>query len=237
MEKIVSNVFGLVYWIAIVVFYLKGKVKWPTFFSLITMSVYPLMLGLILIYALPKNIIHGDVVAALPLAIALLMIIMAIFSLITPKNQQSVTNTPPSKIRWFFLAFGIVINYTGLVVTLMYFYVPQVMGHSLPVPHYGITVCIIFSFVSSVFLYMASRMGSAKRPNLMRKIVFLITFTLYSQVTLIVSLILIYSFPIKPLTSYPMLASLNMICFLFYGILLLLMRREFVVNDVNKISE
>jgi hypothetical protein len=234
MVQIVKIVLGLLYWIAIVVFYVKGKVKWPTFLSIITLSVYPLILGLIFIYALPKNVIHGKVMAELPIAVALILVAISIFSLKAPKTPSNIFQNNPSKIRWFFLLSGIVVYMLGIIITLEFFYVPRVFGQTAPMPHYGVTTNLICGFISSVLLYLASKKGSAKRPNLLRHISFVFIFLVFSQLTLVISLILIYSFPTQPLTSYPTLASLNMLCYLFFGMLLVLMRREYVVVDTKK---
>lgn len=234
MEQMLKIVLGLFYWSAIVIFYLKGKVKWPTFLSIITLSGYPLSLGLIFIYAMPKNVIHGKVMAELPITIALLLIILAIFSLKALKTPSCMSQNNPSKIRWVFLLAGILVYLLGFTITLEFFYVPEVFGQTAPMPYPGVTTNLVSGFISSVILYLSSQKGSVKRPNLLRHISFVFIFLVFSQLTFVISLILIYSFPTQPLTSYPALASLNMICYLFFGILLVLMRREYVIADTKK---
>lgn len=231
MEQIVKSLLGLLCWGAIVIFYLKGKVKWPTFLLISIFSLYSLILGLIFTFSMPKNVIHGKVIFELPIVIAVLLIILAIFSLKAPRTPSCISQNTPSKIRWIFLFAGILVYLLGFIITLEFFYVPKVFGQTAPMPYYGVINNLICGFIGSVLLYLASRKGSLKRPNLLRHISFVFIFLVFSQLTFVISLILIYSFPTQPLTSYPTLASLNMICYLFFGILLVLMRREYVVVD------
>lgn len=234
MEQEIGSLVGLIYWGAIIFFFVKGKMKWVAFLSLITLSNYPFIIGMICAYALPKKLIHGSVLPGLPMSISLALIVLAIYSIKSPKLPPVVSNKTSIKIRCLYLFLALATYFIGICVTLLYFYSPQTFGYTTTMPQYGVAAYLTMSLASSIFLYLASKEGTAKLPNLFRIISTLIILIFSTQVTLVISLILLYAYPIVPSTTYPTLAGMNMLSYLFSGVLLVLMRREYVSVDSTR---
>lgn len=228
MEAI-KNIFGILYWVGIIVLFIRGKVKLATFLSILTISTYPLIIGLITTYALPNNIIKGNFGKELAIILSLILIILSILSLFSPKQAPTNPQYEQSKISWLYFFSGLIVFSIGSMATLVFFYAPDVFGHSSTMPTYGIIANIASSTVSAFLFYMASKYGSVKKPNLLRTISSLVIFLFMGQSTLIISLILLYSMPVVPATSFPFLAALNMVCYIPVATVLILMRREHVV--------
>lgn len=232
VPSICSAISGLI--ILLILFLsLLNKVKFATGLAIFHLSLSPLVAGLIYLYAFPANKVQGDVLPVIPFSIGALLALtsLALLTSIIP-NRSTAQNLEPKFTRWILLAGGCFLHFIGIAVTLTLWYNPQSFGNQEPSALNGVISYNIFILFSAVLMYIASRKNSYNRPNLMRKIVTLVIVLWVSQTTVLLSVILIYAFPSKPVMSYPNEAALNFLASIIWGTLLLFMNKE-VINIKN----
>ena len=166
------------------------------------------------------------------------MLVLTAFALLTPiiPNRSTKQNIEPPFARWILLILGYGFHIVGIGAGLICWYAPQTFGIQEPSAVYGVILYNIFIVLSALLMYRASRMNSDERPNVMRQIITVLIVCGITQTTLVLSLILIYSFPSEPLSSYPNEAAYNFIASITWGVLLLIMNREAVIKKVNQAS-
>jgi hypothetical protein len=228
-QTILSAFSGL--FIVAIFFLAIFRIKLATGLSIFYLSFSPFIIGLIYLYAFPPNEIQGSVSPVIPILIGVVLVLTSL-ALITPfiPNRSSAQNTEPKATRWLFLVGGYFIHCLGIAVSLIFWFAPEAFGNQEPSAINGVISYNIFTIFSALLMYLASRKNSEERPNLMRKIITLLVVLGVSQVTLVLSLILIYAFPSEPLMSYPNEAAYNFIASVTWGGLLLIMNRETVIE-------
>ncbi len=203
---------------------------------ILSLSSYPIVLGLLYQYSFSESHPLTSTNPIIPYSIGIVTLVLAIISCFIPVKSFS-GNLPkqPSIKRWIFLLIGIISVFIGISSTLMFWYTPHVFGKLEPMPMNGVISNILFTFFSALFLYFATRINSTTRPNLMRKIVVLAVFLFIHHIPIVLSLILLYSFPINPSAIFPFEASINLTPHIIWALLLLLIMRE--STDKNKTKD
>jgi hypothetical protein len=231
MAQVLSLIISLVYWICTIVLCVKGKFKFAIPMIFLSLTAYPMVLGLICQYSLSQNFSIASKNFYLLYAIALIVLALFLLSFFIPisKEDKEVAEKPPTK-RWFFLLGGFSTNLIGIMVTLMFWYTPNVFGKAEPMPLYGTIANNIGVVGTACFFYLAAKYNSYKRPNLMRKLVILTVYLLLHHLPLVLSLILLYSFPITPSSIFPTEAGLNMISSIVWALLLIFLQRKVVID-------
>ena len=219
----------------------SGKMKIACFLALLRMAMSPLMIGCILIWAVPKGVIvqgqlvtvHGNPMPHIPFTIATIIVLMALVSIIFPGKDNTLPEKNHLILRWFLLIIGLVLQNIGFWFAFVSFIVPNVLGHENAVPQIGIYGFFVFSVISCVLIYLSSRMNSAAYPNLFRWIVFWVVYILFDLVT-VIGLQFIYSpHIINPPAMYPYLAGFVSFGFLPYGIVMMLLSRQYLKQKTN----
>ena len=206
---------------------LKRKMNLASFFSLLKISIGPLLTGLILIFALPegKEII-GSGMPYIPFIVGLIIIIMAALALKLPKKETQLAGSRGLIIGWILFILGVVVQFSGLSFALMSIFTPHIFSSINPVPATGVPGFLCFTVAGCLLLYLSSKSTTAARPNLFRWIVFFAIFLFFDQTT-IISLILIYAVPSQPPAIYPLLSSINTLSYLPFCLTIFLLAKDY----------
>ena len=199
----------LAYWGIFILLCVKCKMGWAAFLSLFLLSLEPLIIGLIFIYAIPLSPIkHGMVIPQVPFTVTGILIILSVICFKLAKRVTAPPDQNPSGFRWIWLVGGIVVQGIGVIFCLIFFYAPQILGSRISNPDLGVMTYLVVTTISVVLLYVASRMNTIQRPNIFRWVVFFLVVA-FKNYTTIISLILIYALPAQPPVTYPLLAGFN----------------------------
>jgi len=227
MQEILISIISLTYFSAIIVLCLKDRFRIITPMILFSFSSYPIILGLIYQYSLTQEIPSTSISPIIPYSIGITTLILAIVSCFIPKKSlDNEFAKKPSIKRWLYFSIGIIFVFMGITSSLMFWYTPHILNKLEPMPLNGVISNILFTFFSALFLYFASRINSRRRPNLMRKVVVLSIFLFIHNIPIVLSLILVYSFPIDPSAIFPFEAGINLTPHLIWAVLLLFIMRE-----------
>lgn len=229
--SIIGVLGGLAYYTFFIVLAVKGKMKISSFSLLLLTSIFPIVLGLILIYALPIDagtVVEGPVLPVLPIIVGFVLFAFALLVLkhstadVRKHNSQS-----SSTIGWSLIILGVIVNTIGLIVILMSIYAPSTFGYSASVPQIGVPSFITLNCFSAILIYLGSRRNPEKKPNLLRWVSFFVILISINY-PFIISCILIYAYPDSSQVHNiaPFWAGMNTIGFLPYSLLLLFLSRE-----------
>ncbi|MEJ2364837.1 MAG: hypothetical protein P8130_14170 [Deltaproteobacteria bacterium] len=224
MEQAYVWILSAVYCLSVIVLCLIDKIRIASSLILLSLSVYPLVIGLVYQYAFPSTEVIGKADPSLPYGIGGLLLVL--FALSFTVKSSPKTNRPPSPMRWVLLYAGIALYLLSVIVPLVFFYSPDTFGYEKPMPMLGVIAHISLIAVSTILFYLASTRNSRERPNLMRKIILLLAYLVFFIPTITLSLILIYAFPGEPETSYPTAASINLLAVLFWGVTVFFIGRD-----------
>ncbi|MGD9090957.1 MAG: hypothetical protein PVI38_20890, partial [Desulfobacterales bacterium] len=133
----------------------------------------------------------------------------------------------PTVIRWFLLFAGLLVLFAGFAIFSVSLFTPYLFGSEQPVPKIGIISWLIASLMVSLILYVASRMNSTQRPNLMRYIAVVIV-VIAAFLTTAQALIFIFAMPIEPPTAFPFFCGLMTIAFLPLAFLILALSKDYL---------
>ncbi len=220
-----SKFFGLFYWIMIIVLCIKDKIRWATFFALITTGLLSITIGLLVIFVLSDYTIRGSDDPKIPIIIGFVLFASVLYALKHSKKAEKIQAEKYLTLRWLILILGIIVQFIGCIVANMFIFLEESK------PNLTVMCYIAVTIISVLLLYWASRINSIKRPNLMRKIVFICIFLVFNNITLLMSCSLLFIIPEKPPVAYPYLAGLTTICFLIYGVAFLFIKRDFIIPD------
>jgi len=178
---------------------LKTIIKLFSSISLVLFASYSVFIGLLLFYyskVVKGRIKMGMDIPYFPIVIGLIIFCLAIWCLFIKKIPARAENRP-SAFRWIWLFLAVVILYAGFCLTLIAIFKPNAFGYSEgALPGLASLFWLSSIVVSILIFYKVSTMNSEAYPNLMRYVVFVLTF-LTPTYTLILSLILVYSIPGK----------------------------------------
>ena len=236
-----STQFSFLWWGILVYLNWSGKMKIACFLVILEMVLCSLGIGCVLIWALPKGVIvqgqpvtmHANPMPHIPFAIATVIVLMALVTIIFSGKDNTLPEKTHLTLRWFLLIIGVILQVIGVFFALVSFIVPNALGHENSVPQIGIYGFFIFSVISCVLFYLSSRMNSAAYPNLFRWIVFwVVGFACHFPVT--IGLLFIYTPNLmKPPAMYPYLTGFISFGFLPYGIVMMLLSRQYLKQKTN----
>lgn len=216
--------------IGFIVLTVRGHIKIAASLSLAGLGFFLLTVGMIVIFAVPNPSTESYKNAQfIPFAACLIVGVMFLLTIIRPvKGVQPLQH--PSVFRWIFLVLGALLFFFGLSLSLMGIYTHDVLGFDGINPMFSAVAIIITSIVTSAFLFISSRTNSVKRPNLMRKLILIITTIWFSYSALTIPMILIFAAPGEPRYSYPLSACIGSLAILPFAMLVFRLQRDFYVE-------
>ena len=228
--NLMQKLLPVIIYSAIVITCIKDRIKTSAGLSIFVIAFYPIIIGFIFKYSLPDGEIHGVVSPSISFLIGgiLYLISLAILTPIIP-SRPSMQNSKPTFWRWVLFIGSIFTFLAGVYGAFMNWYTPMVFGLEEPVAINGVISMNIFALISAVLMNFASRKNSENRPNLMRKLLILFYLPFTTFITLVLTFVLMYTFPSDPPMSYPNEASYNLIPMITVGLLLLIVSKEAVV--------
>jgi hypothetical protein len=221
-------------WVLFIFLAIKGKMNWASSLALLLKSLIPtIIITLIIFYALPKgnNIqVIGSTIPLVPLIVSFAILLLLIYAIRKPKMSHEDLPMEQSINRFVYLVLGFLFQLGAISLAVITFYAPKFLGISQQNPAAGIALYFILNCFSAAMLYLSSLKNTISRPNLMRWYVFFVVICLIDN-TVIISSLLIYAPSIRPSTTYPFLAGINMISCIPYSILLLLLARDYIYAE------
>lgn len=192
------------------------------------MAMYPPVIASVYTYAFPNALYEGSKSTTLLISISIFLIVLAVLCVFLPQKQKAKRSKVNPKLRWPIFFSGWIVLFFGWVITCIFWYAPPTyLGFKEPAPTTGVICLIIFSTISAVIFYFSSTLSSEKRPNLMRILVLLSSVFGGAFMALVLSLVLLYAFPSKPvLIAYPSSATYCFLTYVVWGILIFQMNRE-----------
>ena len=198
---------------------------------LLLFSAVLMLIAIVMHFALPPEyIIEGPNIFYVPIIIAAMQVLLAIMSIVLSRGSKPPPLKKPTVIRWILLFAGLLVLFTGFAIYSVSLYSPYLFGSEQPVPKIGIISWLIASFMVSLILYVASRMNSSQRPNLMRYFAVLIA-AIAAFLTTAQALIFLFAMPIEPPTALPFNCGLMTIAFLPLAFLILALSKDFVQSS------
>ena len=226
MGPLLTLLFALAWLTVLIVFTVKGMLKWAVAFVLWGLALLPLAQGLILAYAVPPDRpLIGAANPAIPLIMACVMVAMGVVALLLKKSYTQPPKISARGVRWVVLIVVVLFHFSALIAALMAIYSPQVFGSREPVPQTGLWAYIIMVTACAVGYYVISRMNSEHRPNLFRWVVFWVSTNFWTWTT-ILGLIMFYSVPGEPTPVYASLSAITQLAYIPFGLLQLGLARD-----------
>ena len=227
-SNLIFTLFTLGYFGLIIFLALKRKMHLAAFFLLAKMALSSLLIGLIMTFSLPPgHEVSGNAKPYIPILVALLIIIMAVLSLRSIRKESELSVIRSVLIGWILFALGFIVQLSGLSFALMSIFTPHIYGSVNPVPEIGVPGFLGFTLIACLMFYLSSKRNTSARPNLLRWIVFFSILMIYDQVT-ITSLLLIFSVPSQPPTTYPQLASINTLSYLPFAFAIFQLAKDYI---------
>lgn len=207
------NVFRLLL-IAIIILaiiFRKGnkRLLWMlTLLFLIIGSAELLVIGGVLIYALPKEaVVAGINFPYIPSINAIVLLLLCFPLIFLCRNIKSAPEEEPPPKRWLWFCSGVVMLFSAVIFFMISIYYPALIGSDAPNPNVGVIANLIFSAVGSFMLYYASKFNSPAQPNLLRWLAF-VCVLFFSVSTLSCMLILIFVLPPHGKIVYPFMSGI-----------------------------
>jgi hypothetical protein len=195
-------------------------------------AMYPFVVSNIYQYAFPSEIYVGSKSTLLLLAITFFLVIIAIVTIFLPDQNRGTAQN--EKHKWTLFTVGLIILFISFFSALLFWYSPafNIFWFKEHTPLAGVISFLILNTISSLVLYFSSQKGSAKRPNLIRILVTLISYV-SAVLTLSLALLLLYAFPSETgQVAYPTAASVCFVSYIVWGVLVFQMNRE----KIKKVS-
>jgi len=226
-SNLLFTLFTLGYLALIIFLAVKRKMHLASFFTLLKISIGPLITCLILMYSMPQDKeIIGNGMPYIPFFVGLIIIIMAVIVLKLPKKETRSAGNRSLILGWILFLLGVTVQFAGLSFVLMSFFAPPIFNSVNPVPGTGVPGFICFTVAGCLMLYLSSKTSTASRPNLFRWIVFFTILLFFDQAT-VIGLILIYAIPSQPPATYPYLSSINTLSHLPFALAIFLLAKDY----------
>lgn len=193
---------------------------------------------IILLFGISQSVmVNGPNIAYVPLIIAVLQLAAALFSIHLGKRINPPPLKHPSFLRWILLIIGLLVLFCGYVTFNMSIFVASLFGSKYPVPQIGVVFWLVMSVVLAVLLYFASGMNSEGRPNLFRYFA-LVLALIAASLTLVQSLILIFTVPAENPTAFVFLTAILTLAYLPFAFLLSGLAKDYIsVKKAQAASE
>lgn len=199
-----------------------------SFLILLYFSATALLIAFIVYSGLPSEpLTNGSTLPYIPMVICVINLIFSIYSVSKRKNANPPPLKQPTIARWLLIALGVFVLFCGFTLFSISLFSPFLFGSQYPVPEIGVILYLIISLILSAILYFASKLNTAKRPNMLRYIALGVAFFAVN-LTLVHSLTLIYAVPVQPPTPFPFLSGIMTIAYLPFSLLVLIMRMNYV---------
>ena len=98
-------------------------------------------------------------------------------------------------------------------------YFPALVGSQETTPQIGVSLFMFFNFISACALMYILRYSHHQRLNFYKWLSFF-TIQVFLFITLVFIMMLLYVIPAPIMTTYPFLAGISGLCFLFYGVVI-----------------
>ena len=218
---------GLFIWLTI-----KDMLNVATGIALLLHSPSPTVIALILLYASPAQEIGIEVADApvhfIPFAVTFIMFLSGIYAFKKPKMTNYDLPSEQSNFRFVLLFLGVLLWFCACISSYIVLYSPNILGLSKPSPSIAVLSFAFFNCLATIISYFVSNKNTKKRPNLMRWIVFFITYIFFFSWPLVISVAIIYIIPREVHYISPLWAELNTINFLPATALLFLLSRRHI---------
>lgn len=173
-----------------------------------------------------SHLIKGSSISFIPVIICIINLILVVYSTFKVKNVNPPPLKQPTFIRWILIFAGVFFLFCLFTVFSVTLYSPYLFGSNQPLPQIGVISTLIMALILSAILFLASKMNTAKRPNLFRYIALAIAFFAVNLIS-VQCLILIYAVPVQPPTAYPFLSGLLTLAFIPFSILVLIISKSY----------
>lgn len=199
-----------------------------SFLSLLYFSLSCAWITILLRSGFPQNnIVQGPDISSVSLVISIILLLSAFFTIYLGKRVNPPPLKNPTFIRWILFFLGVLILFVGFVVFSVSIYSPYLFGSEHSVPEIGVVSWLVMSLILAIVLFLASKMNSAQRPNLMRYLA-LILVIITTSLTTVQALILIYAMPVNPPAVFSFLSGLLTLAFIPFSLLILIISRSYV---------
>jgi hypothetical protein len=172
-------------------------------------------------------IIQGPNIFYVPTIVAVIQIAFAVISILPSSRSILPPFKKPSFLRWILSFMCLLFLLIGFTIYSVSLYSPYLFGSEQPVPIIGIISWLIASAIVSLILYVASKMNSSERPNLMRYISLVIA-AIGAFFTTAQALIFIFAMPNDPPSTFPFYAGLMTLAFLPLSLVVLGLSKDYV---------
>jgi hypothetical protein len=215
----------------------KGKLWAATSIVLLQYSFFSLVVGLVMIYAIPPDFHQeGPNLPYAPFVISSFMIVAAVASTTWAKKAVPSHTVKSPFFGWVLAASGALSIIIGAVLFFLSVFSPHSMGSNEAAPQLGILLYLSFQTLGCAMLYPSSRMSHPEHPNLIRWLVFFVTYACLNF-PLAFSLILIYAVPHEPKTAFPFLSAAALLGYIPFILTLLGITREYTPIDATASTE
>ena len=205
-----------------------------SFLFLLYLGASSFFIAIIIHSGLPSShLIKGPNNAYVPIAICIINVILAIFSIYKGKKIYPSPLRKPSIVRWLLIALGIAVLFCGYTIFNVSIFTPYLLGSKNSLPEIGVRSWFITSFILSAILYSVSKMNSIERPNLSRFFALVIVF-IAATLTTVQCLMLIYAVPVQPPVAFTFLSGLLTIATVPFSLLLICVARDYI--SLEKVS-
>ncbi len=226
LTTLISAIVGLAFWVGFIFVCIFGRMRWAAFMALLALTLYPVSIALLMLFAYPPSIqAQMRVLALIPMFVGVLFVVLAIAAPFVGKRVNPVPPSKPFWLRWLLLAAAIVTVFAGLIVTsLVSSGVLATDGPSA----LGVFVSnVVFVAVACVILFFMSRMNSPIRPNVFRWVAFFFAWGWIALGTMWAFLLMFMPpFQMNPTALF--CAALMALCQVPPALLMILFTREYV---------
>ncbi len=224
---VLSPLFSLAILGLLIFFLFKKKFPWFGLAYLVLLAAQPLVVGLVIVYALPHKTRLGPDIPFLPLAIAAVMMLLGGACMLIRKVSANTGNFR-SFLRWLWLVLGVLPLCLGFIFWQVTIWAPQFLKSNNSLPGVGSPVWLIVILITSIVLYLISRQNTQRYPNLMRYVVAVFPLLIVSCNT-VFAMTLLYAYPHPPKTSATFWAAMISLGYLPPALLVVGLVRDFIL--------
>ena len=172
-------------------------------------------------------VVKGVNFPELPLFIGLILLLLA-FPLILLHSKYTLPySDSASSKRWLWLGLGTSLPLLSMLLFLMSIFSPSIYFAETPVPNIGVIIYLISTPIAVLVLYSVSKFTSIQKPNQMKWLVLIITI-LVSTLPLVSIMILLYIMPLEDGGTYPFLAGLMTINYIYFSFLMIKIAKDYI---------